>query len=64
MPLLASLAASSEELAPLLMPPLAFGGVAVAIFTLLGLVVWSFRDVSNRQGQKASKAGDTHGSGH
>lgn len=64
MPLLAILTAQSEELAPLLMPPLAFGGVAVAIFLLLGLVVWSFRDIANRQGQKASKSGDSHGSGH
>lgn len=64
MPLLVTLAASTEELAPLLMPPLAFAGVAVAIFVALGFVVWSFRDVANRQGQGAGKSGDTHGAGH
>ncbi len=67
MSLLVTLAASTEELhelAPLLMPPLAFAGIAVAIFVALGFVVWSFRDVANRQGQGAGKSGDTHGAGH
>lgn len=64
MSLLVRLAAGTEELAPLLMPPLLFAGIAVVIFLALGLVVWSFRDVSNRQGQNAGKAGDAHGAGH
>ncbi|WP_309615195.1 hypothetical protein [Salinibacterium sp.] len=64
MSLLANLVAETEELAPLLMPPLAFAGVAVGVFVALAFVVWSFRDVANRQGQKANRAGDSHGSGH
>jgi len=53
-----------HELAPLLMPPLAFAGVAVAIFTLLGFVTWSYRDVANRHANKVSKAHDAHDAGH
>jgi hypothetical protein len=53
-----------EELAPLLMPPLAFAGVAVLLFVVLGFVSWSFRDVANRHSEKAPKSGDTHGTGH
>ncbi len=64
MSLLVNLASSTEELAPLLMPPLLFAGIAVAIFVALGFVVWSFRDVANRQGQSAGKSSDTHGAGH
>jgi uncharacterized membrane protein YccC len=64
MSLLVNLVAETEELAPLLMPPLAFAGIAVGVFVALGFVVWSFRDVANRQGQKTNRAGDAHGSGH
>lgn len=64
MSLLVILAASTEELAPLLMPPLAFAGIAVAVFLALGFVVWSFRDVANRQGQNPGKANNGHGAGH
>lgn len=57
----------SEELAPLLMPPIAFAGIAVAIFAVLGFVVWSYRDVANRNSRKtggAGAAGSSHGAGH
>ena len=64
MTLLVDLVAQTEELAPLLMPPLAFAGIAVGVFVALAFVVWSFRDVANRQGQKTQKAGGAHGSGH
>jgi hypothetical protein len=67
MSLLLAAAAESEELAPLLMPPLAFAGIAVAIFAILGFVVWSYRDVSNRNSRKTGRAGaadGSHGSGH
>lgn len=64
MSLLVTLAASTEELAPLLMPPLAFAGIAATIFIALGFVVFSFRDVANRQGQGAGKSSGTHGAGH
>ncbi len=59
------LAETEEHLAPLLMPPLAFAGTAVALFIVLGFITWSFRDVANRHSEKWSKPGsDSHGSGH
>ena len=64
MTLLTVLAAHEEELAPLLMPPLAFAGIAAAIFLTLALVSWSFRDVANRHSGKAPAAGDHHDAGH
>ena len=63
MSLLATILAETEEHAPLLMPPLAFAGVAVAVFLLLGFVTWSFRDVANRHSEKTSND-DSHGAGH
>lgn len=56
------IAEHEEELAPLIMPPVAFAGIAVGIFLVLALVSWSFRDVANRHGDKTSTA-DPH-SGH
>lgn len=65
MTIIATLLAETEELAPLLMPPIAFAGVAAAVFIALGFVTWSFRDVANRHANKTSKAGsDSHGAGH
>ena len=65
MTIIATLIAETEELAPLLMPPIAFAGVAVALFLALGFVTWSFRDVANRHANKTSKAShDSHGAGH
>jgi hypothetical protein len=64
MSLLATLVTETEELAPLIMPPLAFAGIAVAVFLLLGFVTWSFRDVANRHSNKTAKSGDSHGAGH
>jgi heme/copper-type cytochrome/quinol oxidase subunit 2 len=64
--MLQSLIAAAEaehELAPLLMHPLAFAGIAVAVFVLLGYVTWSFRDVANRHSEKWSKT-DSHTTGH
>jgi hypothetical protein len=63
MSLLATVLTQTEELAPLLMPPLAFAGIAVAVFITLAFVTWSFRDVANRHSEKTSKA-DSHGAGH
>jgi len=64
MSLLHTLVMETEELAPLLMPPLAFAGVAAAVFVLLGFVTWSFRDVANRHSQKTGGQGGSHGAGH
>lgn len=63
MSLLATVLAATEEPAPLIMPALAFAGIALAVFVLLGFVTWSFRDVANRHSDKTS--GKTpHGAGH
>ncbi len=67
--LLAVLASTEEELAPLLMPPLAFAGVALGVFAVLGFVVWSYRDVANRNSRKTggatgAAADGGHGAGH
>jgi nitrate reductase NapE component len=51
--------ASTEELAPLVLPVLAFPLIAAVLLTTLGFVTWSFRDVANRQGVKPSKAGSS-----
>lgn len=65
MSLLATVLAETEELAPLLAPPIVFSLIAVAVFAALGFVTWSFRDVANRHSNKAGKAGhDSHGAGH
>lgn len=54
---------AESELAPLLMPPLAFAGVTAAVFLVLGLVTWSFRDVANRHSHKFTEH-DDHIPGH
>ena len=64
MSLLVTLITEVEEKAPLLMPPLAFAGIAVGVFVLLGFVTWSFRDVANRHSNKTGTSGDSHGAGH
>ncbi len=46
-----------EELAPLLMPPLAFAGIAAVIFIALAVVTYSYRDVANRHRSKG-ESGD------
>jgi len=61
--ILVALALSEEELAPLLMPPLAFAGVAAALFVVLAIAVWSYRDVSNRH-RKTPSGHDSHSAGH
>ncbi len=68
MSLLANVVAATEELAPLIMPPLAFAGIALVVFTALAFVSWSFRDVANRHsdktGGKAAHGAEAHGAGH
>lgn len=56
-----SLAEHEEELAPLIMPPAAFAGIAAAIFLVLGLITWSYRDVANRHADKTPAAGPHSG---
>ena len=64
MSLLVTLVTETEELAPLLLPPIGFAGIAVGIFLIIGFVTWSFRDVANRHSNKTAKSGDSHGAGH
>jgi hypothetical protein len=63
MSLLAFTASEGHELAPMLMDPIWFAVIAGAVFLLLGFVVWSFRDVSNRHDPRGHVTdGDpTHG---
>jgi hypothetical protein len=61
--LAAIIAEHEEELAPLIMPPAAFAGIAAAVFLVLALISWSFRDVANRHSDKVS-ASDHADSGH
>ena len=56
------LAEHEEELAPLIMPPIAFAGIAAGVFILLAFITWSYRDVSNRHSDKV--AADDHQTGH
>ena len=60
--LAAVIAEHEEELAPLILPPVAFAGIAAGIFIVLAFISWSFRDVANRHSDKTS-AGD-HQTGH
>ncbi|PRY70145.1 hypothetical protein B0I08_101272 [Glaciihabitans tibetensis] len=62
--LLTLLATTSEEHHPILMPPLAFAGVAFAVFLVLGVTTWSFRDVANRHSQKFGNSSSDHHTGH
>jgi heme/copper-type cytochrome/quinol oxidase subunit 2 len=55
--------AEHEELAPLIMPPAAFAGIAAAVFVVLAFITWSYRDVANRHSDKVS-ASDHADSGH
>ncbi|MET0303333.1 MAG: hypothetical protein ABW040_04725 [Microbacteriaceae bacterium] len=58
------LAEVEHELAPIVMPPLAFAGIAAAVFITLGLVTFSHRDVANRHSDKVSADSDDHGGHH
>lgn len=59
--LLASILTETETKVPTLMPPIAFALIAFAVFFLLGLVTWTYRDVANRH---AYKAATTHHDDH
>lgn len=51
------------------MPTWAYGLIALVLFTALGFVIWTYRDVANRHADKskdyaASHGGASNGSGH
>ncbi len=56
-------AAEAERHHELPMPAFMFGLIALALFAMLALVVWSYRDVANRHRQVSGKPGGD-GSGH
>lgn len=61
--LLAVAAAEEHVAAPLMMPNWAFALTAFVIFTILGFVTWSFRDVANRHSDRVHAGTDGH-AGH
>ena len=58
-----SLLIASEELAPLIAPPLVIAGVAALAFLMMGLVTFAYRDVANRHSGKGPARGG-HDAGH
>lgn len=60
---LTSLVIASEELAPLIAPPLVIAGVAALAFLMMGLVTFAYRDVANRHAHKRPAQGG-HDAGH
>ena len=65
--LLASVLPQAEATHPLILPNYGFAAIAFAIFLFLGIVTWTYRDVSNRHANKAdAKANQdhTHGADH
>ncbi len=57
------LAAETEASHPLVLPAIAFAIIAAGFFTFLGLVTYSYKNVSARHRQKWSDASD-HASHH
>lgn len=62
MSLLSTIVQAAEEAkAALVFPAWVFPLIAALVFVLLGFIVWSFRDVSNRHREKT---GGSPASGH
>jgi len=59
----AVLAAATETETQLPMPAPLYGIIALVVFAVLGLVMFSYRNVANRHRQVSGKAGGD-GSGH
>ncbi len=63
--LMSILAEGGHTAVELPMSPFAIAGIALAVFLVLGVVTWSYRDVDNRHSHKFSKGGhDSHSAGH
>jgi hypothetical protein len=54
--------ASEETLHPLSLPAPVFGIIALGIFFVLGVAIFSYRDVANRHSHKSGKS--DHGGHH
>lgn len=60
--MLSTLPVEVHELAPLVAPLWVFAAVPAAIFLIMGLVTFSYRDVANRHAQRSAKRNpDDHG---
>jgi hypothetical protein len=57
-----SVIAEGETLHPLVWPAPVFGIVALVTFFILGLAMYTYRDVANRHSHKSSKS--DHSGGH
>jgi protein-S-isoprenylcysteine O-methyltransferase Ste14 len=55
------LTAVEHDLVELPMPTWAYGVLALVVFFSLAVVIWSFRDVSNRHAVKADAYAAAHG---
>lgn len=53
-----------HELVELVLPVWAFPTIAAAIFLLLAVVTWSYRDVHHRHSDKTSGEGGSHQDPH
>jgi hypothetical protein len=60
MSVVAAVLAQTEASLPLPMPAWAFGALAFSIFTVLALIMWSYRDVANRHSHKAAPDAAAH----
>lgn len=54
MHLLATVLMADDVHVPIIMPPIAFAGIAFGIFLLFGVVTWTYRDVANRHANRAA----------
>ena len=57
-------AAATEHHGNVQQETLIFGLIAAGIFSVLGLVTFSYRHVANRHSAAADAASDEHGAGH
>ena len=67
MSVLATIAAASEGahvVTELPIPGVMYGVIGFALFMVLGLVTFSFRDVANRHSDKAAAYAREHGDSH
>jgi hypothetical protein len=58
---------AAEERAPLIAPAEVIALAAAAVFLMMGLVTFAYRDVANRHSHKAKKSAghdSGHGAGH
>ncbi len=55
-----SVLAEGETLHPLVLPAPVFGLIALGAFFLMGLAIFTYRDVANRHSHKSDKSSGGH----